>query len=79
VPDGDTKLKAVDFVRESATQLITLSSAILVFSGTFYKDIVSGAPAHRSSFVISWFLFLLSLVPGILVLGALSSDLKCNP
>jgi len=76
LPEGDTKLKAFDFVKDWAIQLITLASAILVLSATFYKDIFSGAPVHRWLLEWSWFLLFLSILAGISVLGALSYELN---
>jgi hypothetical protein len=76
LPEGDTKLKAFDFVKDWAIQLITLASAILVLSATFYKDISSGAPVHRWLLEWSWFLLFLSILAGISVLGALSYELN---
>src|ERR1700692_4688107 len=73
---GDAKLKAFEFFKELATQLITLSVGTVVFSGTFYKDIIAGAPAHQRLLEGSWFLFFLSVICGISVLGALSFELN---
>jgi len=75
---NETKLKAFDLVKEWATQLITVASATLVLSATFYKDIfsASGVAKHPNYLGASWFLFLLSIVLGIGVLGALSYHLN---
>ncbi len=73
---GDNNLKAFDFVKESAVQLITLASGAVVLSATFYKDVLVGAPRHRLLQEWSWGLFLLSILSGIGVLGALGSELK---
>ena len=76
---ADTKLKAYDFVKELTTQVITLASAILAFSVTFYKEILSANPTHPYLLATSWFLFLGSLIPGLWALGALSQQLNAIP
>jgi hypothetical protein len=76
VAAGDNNLKAFDFVKESAVQLITLASGAVVLSATFYKDVLVGAPRHRLLLEWSWGLFLLSILSGIGVLGALGSELR---
>lgn len=73
---GETKLKAFEFVKEWTTQLITVASASLVLSATFYKDMVKGSPSYPTFLELSWFLFLISIVLGIMVLGALSAKLN---
>jgi hypothetical protein len=76
VAAGDNNLKAFDFVKETSTQLITLASGAVVLSATFYKDVLAGAPRHRGLLEWSWALFLVSILSGIGVLGALGHELK---
>ncbi len=73
---GETKLKAFDFFKEAAVQLITLASGALVLTATFYKDILSGATGYHVLLECSWALFFLSVASGIGVLGALSTELN---
>ncbi len=73
---GDPKLKAFDFFKEAGVQLITLALGTVVFSATFYKDIVSGEPRHRWIVESSWIFFFLSILFGVGVLGALASELN---
>ncbi|MGA2410135.1 MAG: hypothetical protein ABSG46_07065 [Candidatus Binataceae bacterium] len=73
---GDTKLKAFDFFKEAATQLITLALGVVVFSATFYKDMITGASRHHIVLECSWALFLVSVIFGILVVGTLSWQLN---
>jgi hypothetical protein len=79
VAAGDNNLKAFDFVKETAVQLVTLASGAVVLSATFYKDVLAGASRHRCLLEWSWALFLLSILSGIGVLGALGSELKGTP
>jgi len=72
----ETKLKAFEFTKEWATQLITVASAILVLSATFYKDMIGGVPACPRLLEGAWFLFLMSIIFGILVLSSLVGNLN---
>jgi hypothetical protein len=69
---GDTKLKAFDFFKEYSIQQITLALAVIVFSATFYKDILGGASNYHLLLVCSWVLFFISILFGLFVIGRLS-------
>src|SRR6266704_2249267 len=73
---GESKLKAFDFFKEEAVQLIALASGALVLTATFYKDILSGASRYHFLLECSWALFFFSFTSGIVLLGALSFELN---
>jgi hypothetical protein len=73
---GDAKLKAFDFFKEAAVQLITLALGAVVFSATFYKDILAGTSRHHFLLESSWALFVFSILFGVLVVGVLSWELN---
>jgi hypothetical protein len=68
--------EAFDFFKEASVQLITLALGAVVFSATFYKDILAGASRHHLLLECSWGLFVLSILFGILVVGGLSWQLN---
>ena len=62
-------------VRELVKQLLTLSTGIIALTITFSKDFISLANVSQSSkylIGVSWLLFLISIVFGILALMAIS-------
>jgi len=73
----DDQLKlAFQFASELTKQLITLATGILALSVTFTKDILKSVPARgRYALFISWILFLLSIIAGIITLAALTGSL----
>jgi hypothetical protein len=76
VPIAETKLKAFDFAKEWTTQLFTVASAVVVFSATFYKDILGDVHKFPIILELSWLLFLISIGIGFLVIGAISRELN---
>ena len=72
----DPKLKAFDFLKEATVQQITLALGTVVFSATFYKDILSGHSKYHLLIEGSWLLFAFSIISGVLVVGALAWQLN---
>ena len=58
VGDKDIRLKAYDFVLEWSKLIVTISSASLVLTITFVKDLVKGTVNCRPALVSSWVLLL---------------------
>jgi len=65
---GDSK-EVINVVLEWSKQITTLSSGTLVLSATFVKDIFQGTVLHQWVLVVSWLLFALSAIFGIILLG----------
>jgi hypothetical protein len=72
----DRQAKAFDFSQDAAKQLITLSTAVVALTITFYKDFATGAGhASKVLMTIGWGLFLLSIFAGVAHLFALTGAL----
>ena len=72
----DRLAKAFDFSQDAAKQLITLSTAIVALTITFYKDFATGAGQLSKVLVaIGWGFFLLSIVFGVMHLFQLTGAL----
>jgi hypothetical protein len=80
------KLKTFDTVVEQIKQIITISSATLVLSAIFIKDIIgirttatvvaqANQIQYKGYLQVAWGLLLLSILAGICVLGAISTHL----
>lgn len=67
---------AFNFAKELTLQLITLSTAVVGVSATFSKDLSPSVGSRtRSQIYLSWICFLLSIVFGLLTLGAMTGVL----
>ena len=72
--------KAFDYVNDLTKQLITLSSTIIALTVTFSKEILGAVEGlYKFSLLASWFLFVVSIVFGILTLMALIGNLDPMP
>ena len=69
-----------EFAKEVTTQLLTLATAVVSISVTFVKDVSpSVTSAARGTLYTSWVLFLVSIVCGVWVLGAMTGTLAQSP
>lgn len=71
--------KAFDFAKDTATQLITLSTGIIVIVITFAKDVVKNADSHgcaRFFMALACGVYLLSILAGLWHLLALTGELE---
>ena len=75
--DERTK-KAFDFAADSTKQLITLSSAILLLTITFSKNILNDVPQGYLRWILAftWIFYLLSIVFGVGTLLAMTGTLE---
>jgi hypothetical protein len=72
----ESKKKAFDFSQDSAKQLITLSTAVLALTITFFKDFAASADSYSKSLMaVSWLFYLISIVSGALHLYSLTAEL----
>lgn len=72
----ENQKKAFDFAADFTKQLITLSTAIITLSATFSKAIIGGTDNfNRIILLISWILFIFSIIGGVLTLMALTGNL----
>src|SRR4051794_6060142 len=73
--DESTK-KAFELAQDTSKQIITLATAIVALTLTFFKDFTSGAPGFsRVLMAIAWFVFLISIIAGVSHLLALTGSL----
>ncbi len=72
----DQRQKAFDYASDATKQLITLATAILGVSITFAKDIVGNTTAHRPVLVAAWFVYVGSIVLGVVALLAMTGTLE---
>lgn len=63
---------ALEGVRDTSKQLITLSTALLGLMISLVKDALGGVVEHRALLVASWLLFLSSTFSGLWLLAALN-------
>jgi hypothetical protein len=69
-----------EFAKEVTTQLLTLATAVVSISVTFVKDVSpSVTRAARGTLYTSWILFLVSIIFGVWVLGAMTGTLAQTP
>lgn len=70
-------LKAFEFAKEVATQLITLSTGIIALTITFSKDFLrSSSSGARRLAVAGWAFYFWSLIFGVWTLMALTGNLE---
>lgn len=63
--------------RDGAKQILTLSTAILTITITFFKDFASGScDVTRILMIIAWAFFLASIVSGVVLLFTLTGELN---
>lgn len=74
--DKEIKIKAFETILEWAKQIITIAAATVVLSATFIKDIFGGKIICKEVLLASWFSFLLSILVGVVVVGALAAHLN---
>lgn len=68
--------KAFDFASDLAKQLITLSTAVIGITVTFYKYVFMDVnPANKCFIIWAWIAFFVSIICGIWVLMALTGTL----
>jgi hypothetical protein len=72
----DRKVKAVETALELAKQLLTLSSGFIALSVTFMKDIFGNNPLSPCLIIYSWGAFTVSILCGLVQIGALTSLLN---
>lgn len=76
----ENQKKAFDFAVDLTKQLITLSTAIITLTVTFSKEIIGGIDSsNRIILLVSWVVFILSIIMGILTLMALTGNLDPIP
>ena len=76
----ENQKKAFDFAADLTKQLITLSTGIITLTVTFSKDVFGAASsAELGWLVVTWFLFFVSIVLGLLTLMALTGNLDPMP
>ena len=71
--------KALEFANDLAKQLITLSTGILAITITFSKDVIKASNIPRNVVIllmISWGVYLFSIVCGIWTMMALTGELE---
>lgn len=69
--------KAFDFAADTVKQLITLATGIIALTITFSKDILGPSMLIDSTLIIiSWILFIFSILFGIISLMALTGTLQ---
>lgn len=69
--------KAFDFAADTVKQLITLATGIIAITITFSKDIIGASMLTNSTLIIiSWALFICSILSGIIALMALTGTLQ---
>lgn len=75
------KQKSFDYTSEAAKQLITVATAITVFSVTFNKEVASGGQPNslpttdKWLLITAWIYFLLSVFGGLLTIYSLAGQL----
>ena len=70
------KEKAFDFASETTKQLITLATAIITLTVTFSKDVIGSINQElRIYLAVTWGIFILSIILGILTMMSLTGTL----
>lgn len=74
---GDaSRLKSFEFAQETAKQLITLGTGIIVLSIAFLADVAEDSSPKGIGFLqVAWLLFLASIPFGILTLMSLTGNI----
>lgn len=73
----ERKKKAFDFASDSAKQLITLAIAIITVTISFAKDVFkTESSLAKYCLAASWFIYLSSILFGIMALLALTGELE---
>lgn len=76
----ENQKKAFDFAVDLTKQLITLSTVIITLTVTFSKDIIGVVDnSNRYLLLISWIVFIFSILLGVLTLMALTGNLDPIP
>jgi len=77
----ENQKKAFDFSADLTKQLITLATAIITLMVTFSKDIIGGVSGSCILYLLlaTWALFIISVLFGLLTLGALTANLDPLP
>lgn len=73
----ERKLLAFEFAKDASKLLVTLSTAILTLSITFYEKVIGSCPEQieKNILIGSWFFFLFSIFFGAWSLLALTGNL----
>ena len=73
--EAELRLKAFDTVLEWSKQILTITTAILVLSAAFIKNLVPDLQLMRCQSLLwmSWLSLLASIVTGICVLGSIAA------
>jgi hypothetical protein len=76
----DERVKAsFEFAQDATKQLITLATAIIALTITFLNDVIRSAPGGTSILIeVAWFLYLASIVFGIVTLLGLTGELASS-
>lgn len=80
-PDGQaageaSRLKSFEFAQETAKQLITLGTGIIVLSIAFLADVAEDSRPDGVGYLhLAWLLFLVSIPFGILTLMSLTGNI----
>jgi hypothetical protein len=79
--DDEFLAKRFDFAADAAKQVVTLSSAIVALTITFYKDFATGASeSSRELMMAAWAAYIASILFGLIHLFQLSGALNSkNP
>jgi hypothetical protein len=73
----EARQKAFDFAQDAAKQLITLSTAVVALTITFFKDFAGvDNDAANVIMAVSWLFYLLSIAAGIVFLFTLTFELE---
>lgn len=65
-----------EYAKEAATQVLTLSTAVIALSATFVKDLATrNAKADKRLLWGAWILLLISILLGVGTLGAMAGNL----
>ncbi len=75
-PLHDRAAKALDYAQESVKQMLALSTGVVALTLTFFKDFAGAASAAaRDVIFVSWILFFISILFGILTLLSMTSNI----
>src|SRR5260370_9595854 len=75
-PLHDRAAKALDYAQEWVKQMLALSTGVVALTLTFFKDFAGAASAAaRDVIFVSWILFFISILFGILTLLSMTSNI----
>lgn len=74
----DRKGKAYDFAADLIKQVISLATGVLTLTLAFYDSFLKTSSGPTGLLVASWFVFVLSILAGILALMALTGGLTAT-